>query len=48
MSCMQIMIFNADIDLRNIAQIPYEVKITPLECCLEIESHDLDCEVYKN
>ena len=34
-----------DIDLVNKGGTPYEVTVTPEQCCLQITHNDTDCEV---
>ena len=36
---------NTDVDLVNTGDTPYEITVTPSQCCLFIEENDIDCEV---
>jgi len=39
---------NTDVDLVNSGDTPYEITVTPSQCCLFIEENDIDCEVCKH
>lgn len=39
---------NTDVDLVNSGDTPYEITVTPSQCCLFIEEKDIDCEVCKH